>query len=323
MKNKIILIMSLGMLVTSVFFGCAESGNTIKEAGTTVAQTEAETETEEVVEEYRMRDIEEKLARIYESLEQDLTEEELRDNKIFAEAWSKECKKEDLPVGKKIRIRGIVSDVTIGNSNSYINIVLKGSDDWEYMSGRLQCSFKKRKYPQIVFAERDKNIVIEGIFGKDEKTYGMADCNVISPKIKEKYFINNISNIIEVALKETLTEREVAEGFPYKFDVDIYGNVSNIIALHQENKEEIKEFFRNEENISMFIDMFDYLLEVGNEEEADRIFIFCSEDDINNLQIGSKIYLNATLYRSSFIENETTYISTYSCLFNEPIYVYQ
>lgn len=317
MRNKVILIMLMAMVATGVFFGCTDSGNTVNETETTKAEiTQAETEAEEI-KEYRMRDIEEKLTRISEKLEQDLTKEELDDEKVFAEAWSKECKNEGLPVDEKIRISGVVSDITNGDSDSTINILLEGSGGFEYTSGRLQCSFERKRYPQIIFAERDTNIVIEGIFSKNGKTFGMTDCEVISPEIKEHSFLNNILDVTDGAYTTYDTEE-----FFYKSNVDIYGQVNKITFIDDETRPEIKEFFRNEEEISTLLEIFECLLYVGDEEGTGGIFILCTKEEGEELSIGDKIYMNTYLYRTSYVEENTRYISVYTYLFSDPMYIY-
>lgn len=274
-KSSIICII---ILITMVIVGCSSNKDSDVDETKKLLKTE-----------YTMSEFEELLKPVYDSVKEKaefLTEDELEES--IQDLFVEECKKQGLPVGEKIKIRGKVHDVWMKDEYFIVTISSKTvDDDYEFLED-YPVSCELIDCPEAVFFKENDVIVVEGTFlQKNDLECLMHDCEIKSPAIKIPKFKNNVETIIDNACD---TYSSYLDDLVYfETDVEIQGIVSNEHDISsQEMKKSAKEVFENNEKMGEYIDDNNYIYLVMSDDDIYGVWIF-SKDNI--FEPGDKVYI--------------------------------
>lgn len=260
-----------------------------------------EADKKETKTEYTMTEFKELLKPVYEKVREDseyLTNEE---QKRIWEIFIEECKKQGLPVGEKITLRGKVHYIWSENGALTITISSQTKDDDYTMSDDIPIWCEVKNCPEAVFLNENEVIAVEGIFLKENSDdYLMFDCEIKSPTtIEANKYENNIKVINDEALD---SYSEFIDDLRYfETDVKIYGVVTDIYDMTVANfKDDFKTLFEENEEWYEHIDNNDCVYLITDEDCMYGVWLF---GDKNIFKTNQKVYVS-TLLEGSIINAE-------------------
>lgn len=273
-------------------------------AGCSSDDENVKTPTEQKKKEYTMTELEDKLKAVMENVEDDikyLTEDEIKDGMHII---YDECKKQGLPVGQKITVRGKIAFTWLSEDGLIVYL----SSDKESKENLLPCLFPITS--DIAFIKEGDNVLLEGDFIDSENAKMlMENCQLLSPDIDVPNFENNVEEIVNDAIN---TYSDFSMDLNYFEEEEVNGIVNAKVDITTDKaKEQISEFFFDDYKIVDYINIYDCIYEICDENCTSYIYLFCANKDLSK---GDKVffknYLEGRVIHSDEGEREAVIFST-------------